>query len=48
MWNESVKVVMLKVKMWDYGPENRTSDIPSWSRIMFGFAQNEWNNLYVP
>ena len=27
------------------GAENRSSDIPIWSNLMFGFPQNEWNNL---
>ena len=31
-----------------YGPENHTIDIPTWFHLMFGFAQNEWNNLIVP
>ena len=31
-----------------YGPERLTSDIPIWSHIKFGFAQNEWNNLDMP
>ena len=31
-----------------YGSGNRTSDVSIWSNIMFGFAQNKWNNLDVP
>ena len=33
------------------GAENRSSDIPIWSNLMFGFPQNEWNNFdvrYIP
>ena len=25
-------------------PENRTSDIPTWSNLTFGFPQNKWND----
>ena len=31
-----------------YGTENKNSDIPIWSHIMVGFAQNKWINLNVP
>ena len=30
-----------------YGSGNRTSDAPIWSRIMFSFAQNKWNNIAI-
>ena len=30
-----------------YDPENLNSGIPIRFHIMFGFTQNEWNNLYV-